>query len=165
MFSHFCKKENECLGGSQKYPGANYLRPGANICPLPQIKSEIYRNCFANITICFLLAPECAIHLGVSSVAGTPCNDVSWLNRAGCGEWEQQSDGSRPNPPKCSIILSLRWFILREINRSDAKGRMVVVVVELVFLNNSYCWDPQPAPFPPCSKNYYVWRREALLCP
>ena len=50
--------------------------------------------------------PECAVPLGVSSVVGTPCNDVSWPNRAGCGEWEQQSDGSRPNPPKWGIIIS-----------------------------------------------------------
>ena len=72
----------------------------------------------------------------------------------GCGEWEQQSDGSRPNPPKWGIILSLRWVILRERKRSDAMGKMVVVVVvvvvvvgvvvvvELLFLNNNYCWPP-----------------------
>ena len=33
--------------------------------------------------------------------------------------------------------------ILREIKRGDAMGKMVVVVVvELVFLNNNYCWQP-----------------------
>ena len=91
----------------------------------------------------------------VSSGAGAPCNDVSLPNRAGCGEWGQQSDGSRPNPPKWGIILSLRWVILREIKRSDAMGKMVVVVVvvvvgvgvgvvvvELIFLNNNHCWQP-----------------------
>ena len=46
----------------------------------------------------------------------------------GCGVWEQQSDGSFL-PPKWGIILSLRWVILREIKRSDAMGKMVVVVV------------------------------------
>jgi hypothetical protein len=43
--------------------------------------------------------------LVVSSGVGAPCNDVSSSNWAGCGEWEQQSDGSRPNPPKWGIII------------------------------------------------------------
>ena len=30
------------------------------------------------------------------------------------------------------MILSLMWFILREINRSDAKGKMVVFVAVVV---------------------------------
>ena len=54
-------------------------------------------------------------------------------------------------PPKWGIILSPWWVILREIKRSDAMGKMVVVVVvvvvdvvdvELMFLNNKYCWQP-----------------------
>ena len=35
-------------------------------------------------------------------------------------------------PPKWGIILSLRWVILRERKRSDAMGKMVVVVVVVV---------------------------------
>ena len=32
-------------------------------------------------------------------------------------------------PPEWGIIHTLRWFILRERKRSDAMGKMVVVVV------------------------------------
>ena len=70
----------------------------------------------------------------------------------GCGDWGQQSDGSRFPPPKWGIIQSLSWVILRERKRGDAMGKMVVVVVavgvaavvvtvELVVLNNNYCWQ------------------------
>ena len=68
-----------------------------------------------------------------------------------------------PPPLNGGIILSLGWVILRERKRSDAMGKMVVVVVvvvvivvavvvfvvevdvdvvELIFLNNNYCWQP-----------------------
>ena len=50
----------------------------------------------------------------------------------GCGDWGQQSDGSRFPPPKWGIIQSLRWVILREIKRSGAMVKMVVVVVVVV---------------------------------
>ena len=41
-------------------------------------------------------------------------------------------NGARPPPPKWGIILSLRWFILREKKRGDPMGEMVVVVVVVV---------------------------------
>ena len=51
------------------------------------------------------LARKCAKRLGVSSGVGNPGNDVSSSNWAGCREWEQQSEGSRLNPPKWGIII------------------------------------------------------------
>ena len=48
------------------------------------------------------------------------------------------------SPPYMGNNPILRWVVLREIKRSDAMGKMVVVVVvvELVFLYNNYCWQP-----------------------
>ena len=48
-------------------------------------------------------------------------------------------------PLEWGIILSPLWVILRERKRSGAMGKIVVVVVvvvvELMFLNDNYCWQ------------------------